>query len=265
VSACAQIGVARLCLLTFFMALFCASGSRSATASVVYVARRGWHIDVGMATADLLPPLKSVAADLPAAHYLFFGFGDKHYLMAKNHAAPVLLSALWPGAGIILTTGIEGKPDAGFGADHVVELRVSEDQARALQAFIWASMMQQGDSVSVYSSGPYEDSAYYLATPKYSALHTCNTWAAEALRAAGLRVRPGGVIFAGQLWSQVRRLKRSESADLSGSALPGRASLLLRGSLIGRAAAFRSDKPPWSSSSAAPPPSFSAAAADCCC
>ncbi len=263
-SACAQIGVARLCLVASLMALCCASGS-SATAAVVYVARRGWHIDVGMATADLMPPLESVAADLPAARYLFFGFGDKHYLMAKNHAAPVLLSALWPGAGIILSTGIEGTPDAGFGADHIVRLRVSEDQARALQAFIWASMMQQGDSVSVYSPGPYEDSAYYLAAPKYSALHTCNTWAAEALRAAGLRVRSGGVIFAGQLWSQVRRLKRSEVAGVSGSALPGRASLLLRGSLIRRAAAFRSDTPPWSSSSAAPPPSFSAAVADCCC
>jgi hypothetical protein len=174
--------------------------------SIVYVARRGWHIDVGMASADLTPPLDAVAADLPAARYVFFGFGDKHYLLAKNHNGPVLLSALWPGSAIVLATGLAGAPNQAFGAAHVIALRLRKEQVGALQAYIWKSLDTPDETLSIYKNGPYEDSFYYLATLKYSAFHTCNTWAAQALRAAGLPVRVKGVIFAGQLWSQVKRL-----------------------------------------------------------
>ena len=52
--------------------------------------------------------------------------------------------------------------------------------------------------------GPYEGSAYLRASERYSALHTCNTWAAELLQASGLPVHSHGVLFAGQLWRQVQ-------------------------------------------------------------
>ena len=183
------------------------AASESAT---IYVARRGWHIDIGMAAADLLPPLNQAAAFLPDAQSIFFGFADKHYLLAANHNAPVLLSALWPGAGIVLTTGLTNSPAQAFGPTHVITLRVSRDQMHALQAFIWRSLRTQDDLLKVYRSGPYEDSVYFLAAQKYSAFHTCNTWGAQALRAAGFHVHTVGVIFAGQLWTQARRLKRSQ-------------------------------------------------------
>ena len=72
------------------------AGAGSAKSAVIYVARRSWHIDVGFAVADLQPPLNAVAAQFPGVRYLFFGFGDRHYLLAKDRNAPVLLAALWP-------------------------------------------------------------------------------------------------------------------------------------------------------------------------
>ncbi len=185
----------------------------------LYVARRGWHIDIGMAMADLLPPLNQVTSDLPGAHYVFFGFADKHYLLAAKHNAPVLLSALWSGAGIVLTTGLPNSPAEAFGEKYVLTLNAAPEQIRALQSFIWRSMRTQSDVLRVYQQGPYEDSVYYLAAPKYSALHTCNTWGAEALRAAGFNVHTKGVIFAGQLWRQAKRLKRVQAANWGASLL----------------------------------------------
>jgi hypothetical protein len=176
----------------------------------IYVARRGWHIDIGMAAPDLSPPLNQAGAYLPDAKYVFFGFADKHYLLAANHHAPVLLSALWPGASILLTTGLTNSPAEAFGATQVITLRVSQDQMRNLQSFIWRSLRTQDDLLRVYRQGPYEDSVYFLAVQKYSAFHTCNTWGAEALRAAGFKMQTAGVIFAGQLWTQARRLKRAQ-------------------------------------------------------
>jgi hypothetical protein len=162
---------------------------------------------VGFATDDL-GPLAFAGAEFSGSKYVFFGFGDRHYLLAKNHDAPVLSGALWPGPGLMLLTALQGTPAAAFGRSQVIEIELSRTQARAVQTFIRSSI---ADSVAYvpapYDKGPYEGSLYYAASARYSAFHTCNTWAAEALRRGDLSVRSRGVIFATQLWSQVRKLR----------------------------------------------------------
>jgi hypothetical protein len=49
-----------------------------------------------------------------------------------------LLASIWPGAGLMLVTGLSGSPDQGFGAGDVIRLRVSAQQMQALQAFVWS-------------------------------------------------------------------------------------------------------------------------------
>lgn len=248
-SARARYSIAAMLVLCGAAAAAHAGAAHSATSSAtesatIFVARRGWHIDIGMAAADLAPPLAQAADALPGARYVFFGFADKHYLLAKNHHAPVLLSALFPGAGIVLTTGLTNSPALAFGATHVIALSVSGDQMRALQAFIWRSLRTQDEVLTVYRQGPYEDSVYFLATQKYSAFHTCNTWGAEALRAVGFRVHSAGVIFAGQLWIQAQRLKRNKSETLGASLLDGTSDeriFSLNASIAGRLAAVLAD------------------------
>jgi Protein of unknown function (DUF2459) len=195
-------------------------GSTEASAArteVIYVVRRGWHIDIGFAAAALRPPLQSLSTNFPGVRYLFFGFGDRRYLLAKDRHVPVLLAALWPGRGLILATALKSSPQDAFGASEVVALAVTVRQAEEAQAFILRSM----DAVEPYANGPYEDSLYFTATPRYSAFHTCNTWVAEALKAAPLPIRSTGVVFAGQLWGQVRRLQRKQSAvQLQGGFVP---------------------------------------------
>jgi hypothetical protein len=196
-----------------FAAAVLAARAGVASESTVFIARRGWHIDIGLALEDLSPPLTGVAPHLPGARYVFFGFADKHYLLAPKRNAPVLLSALWPGASIILATGLSNFPQEAFGEKQVVALQVDGGSLAALQLFIWQSLRTQDGSIEVYRQGPYEGSVYFLARQKYSAFHTCNTWGAEALKAAGFHVHTHGVLFAGQLWVQVRRLKREQDLE----------------------------------------------------
>lgn len=213
-----------------------AEPSPVAGSAVIYVIRRGWHVDVGFDAAELQPPLKSMLTEFPGARYVIFGFGDRHYLLAKNRNAPVLLAALWPGRGMLLVTGLTSPPQDAFGADHVAALTVTADQARGAQTFIWQSLDQRenargedvngaADRINFVERGPYEGSLYFSAAPTYSALHTCNTWAAEALKAATLPVHSAGVVFAGQLWGQVRRLERKLSPEPPRASLPGAAQL----------------------------------------
>ena len=192
-----------------------AAKADAANSAVIYVVRRSWHIDIGFAAADLQAPLNGLTAKFPGARYLFFGFGDRHYLEAKHHTAPVLMSALWPGSGLMLVTALTSTPKEAFGADQVIALPVAEAAVHSLQAFVAKSMDLSSDV-----AGPYEGSLFFSAVPKYSAVHTCNTWAAEGLKAGGLPIHSAGVVFAGQLWMQVHRLEHKLAADQQGGLVP---------------------------------------------
>jgi Protein of unknown function (DUF2459) len=181
-----------------------------AATSMVYVVRRAWHIDIGFAAGDLQPPLRSLLQAFPPAAYLEFGFGDRHYLMTRGHGPANLMAAIWPGKALVLMTALRAAPQKAFGASNVVMIPITSDQAGSIQAFVWQSL--SGTTVTARTAdppvadGPYPGSIFYAATIEYSGLHTCNTWAAEALQSGGLPLRSTGVLFAGQLWSQVRRL-----------------------------------------------------------
>jgi hypothetical protein len=206
----------------------------------LFVVRRHWHIDVGFSVQDLTPPLAATAADFPHSRYVFFGFGDRRYLLSKTHGAPVLLAALWPGPALVLVTTIETAPRQAFGGDQVVELSMAAQQAQAVQGFIWGSLSKNAEgAVSTYAPGPYAGSAYFAALPEYSGLHTCITWAAEALRAGGFPVRSRLTVVAGQLWRQVLELQRAATSALRGGG--SREAVSTTVSIAGRRVAVLAD------------------------
>ena len=174
----------------------------------VYVVKRGWHVDIGIAVADAQPPLSSVAAAFPESRYLLFGFGDRRYLL--NGGAGNMAAALWGDAGLVLVTSVGAHElEQVFGRDDVVQLALTPLQMSELQAFIGRTFTARDGTVVRVAPGPHavgSYSAYYESVTRYSARHTCNTWAAEALRSAELSVSSSGVEFAGQLWQQVQRL-----------------------------------------------------------
>jgi Protein of unknown function (DUF2459) len=195
---------------------------------VMYLARRHWHIDVGFSVRELDPSLAVIARRFPRAKYLFFGFGDRHYLLSKRKGSSTLSGALVPGPGIILVTALENSPAQAFGAAHVLEFDLSAAAMAAAQSFVRRTLSGERGAAELtpVADGPYEGSLYYGAEPRYSALHTCNTWAAETLNSAGLPVRTRLVLLAGQLWRQARKLAARDTASsrltlLEGVLAPG--------------------------------------------
>jgi len=184
-----------------------ASGAERAEGggAAVYVVRRSWHVDIGFRAADLQPPLASLRDSMPGTHYLLFGFGDKHYLLSHGSTFGRLLGAVFPGEGLVMVTPLENTPEHTFGADEVIRLSVSEAQKRDLEAFIWTTFATQNGVAREVGNDGYL-TVYYAAATRYSVFHTCNTWAAEALRAAGLPVHTWDVELAGQVWRQVEKI-----------------------------------------------------------
>ena len=200
---------------------------------VIYVIRERWHTAVGFSAADLRPPLAALERALPRERYLLFGFGDRHYLLGRSPQSSELLSALWPGQGVMMLNGLRLSPEAAYGQSNVVRLALSGAQIAAVESFIGSSFAPGSAGASSAGPsgapvapplrpGPFPESLYYDSTLRYSALYTCNTWTADVLRAAGLPVHATGVVFAHQIWAQVRRLarRRGSSAGLGAHLRP---------------------------------------------
>lgn len=180
-----------------------------AVAAEVHVIGRGWHTDIGLPVAGLNGVLAEMARDFPGARHLVFGFGDRSYLLDRNPSPIRMLGALLPGPGAILLTALSASPEAAFSAGNVIVLPVSRPELDRLQRFVVDSLDRGGTAAGArlrpIAEGPYPGSVFHASPVTYAASYTCNTWTAEALAVAGLPVRAGGVLFAGQVLLRARR------------------------------------------------------------
>jgi hypothetical protein len=181
-------------------------GLAAARSAVVHVIRRDWHVSIALSVADLGAPLAPLAGRFPDARYLDVGFGDRRYLTRPDTASFGMVAAVWPGAGLLLVTGFAAAPESAFAAAEVIAIAVTPQERARVEAFIGGSLAGATAPVVPYANGSLPGSLFFAASRRYSGLYTCNTWVAEALGAAGLPVRSRGILLAGQVWRQLRRL-----------------------------------------------------------
>lgn len=173
----------------------------------IYIIDRGWHTDIGLPVAELHGKLALLAANFPGATTLTIGFGDRVYLLERETNFFNMLRALLPGKAALLVTGLRASPEAAFGADNVVTLAIAKPQLDALQVALasYVANDRAGQPLRL-ADGPYAGSLFFASDATYDALHTCNTWTAEILRAGGYPVSTTLVIFAPQVMAEARRL-----------------------------------------------------------
>jgi uncharacterized protein (TIGR02117 family) len=177
---------------------------------IAYVVRRGFHTDIGLPAAALAPPLQPLAAEFPGAQTLLVGFGDRTFVQSRGRRwLGDWLLALLPGQGAMLVTGLSVPPDQAFAARDVVTLALTEPQWQGLQRFVRASFSPPQGVPARLAEGPYGGSRFYASALTYDLLDTCNTWTAEALRAAGQPVPVDVSLFSGQVMHAAAGLQRT--------------------------------------------------------
>ncbi len=173
----------------------------------VTVIERGWHTDVGLAADQLAGPLARLREAYPGARFLVFGFGDRAFYMSRQETLGETLAALFPGPGVVLLTALGASPQDAFDAGQVVTLWLPQPDLDRIAAFIWQTLDKRDDGSLVrLGDGPYAGSAFYASRRTYDAFDNCNSWTALALHSGGLPIDPDGVLFAGQVMTQARRL-----------------------------------------------------------
>lgn len=183
----------------------------------ITVVDRGRHTDIVLAADALHGPVEALRQTFPNARYLVFGFGDRAYLMAHGAGIVQTISAIFPGPGLILVTGLDVSPQEAFGAENVVVLRLSCARLNAIEQFV-ARTLAEGSKGEVHylGDGPYPGSAFYATETTYDLLHDCNRWTAEALRQGGFAIVPEGVIIASQLMTQVGKVAAEQKVARNG-------------------------------------------------
>ncbi|CAB3773470.1 DUF2459 domain-containing protein [Paraburkholderia humisilvae] len=178
--------------------------------TTIAVVRRDWHTDVCIHREDAAPVIGALAVDFDGARFLCFGFGERRFVFERDHGVFAALGALFPSHAALLMTVLRATPQEAFGASSVIDLRIGEKGRAGLNAFLQASVQTRDDGAPVkLGDGPYQGSVFFAATFTYDAFHTCNTWTARALRAAGLPV--SDALFAGGVMHDAAHVAASQA------------------------------------------------------
>ncbi len=201
-------------------------GHAAPSRDVVYIVDHGWHTDIGIPASELSGPAASFRAIYPGVASLVFSYGKRTFLTAPADDWSEYLLGPVPGPGAILVTGLSVMPDQAYDAASVVVLRLPAGGAQALSNYLWAGLRKdRAGKPLLIDPAPFPGGVFYAATDTYTLTHTCNTWAVDALRAAGAPVDPTGVVFAGQAMARARE---AALCSVTGAAaqrfIPGRHS-----------------------------------------
>jgi len=135
---------------------------------------------------------------------MLFGWGAHDYYMARNPGIEDLLRAAASGPAVMLVIPLQLAPEEFFGASNAFAVPVSRAGIEGLSQFLWDYLATDNEAPPHrVGTGPYPQSIFYASAGTYNLGHTCNTWTAEALRAAGFPVTTSGVVFAGQVLDQL--------------------------------------------------------------
>ncbi|HWB05256.1 MAG TPA: DUF2459 domain-containing protein [Verrucomicrobiales bacterium] len=197
------------CLFPAFALFFCVSCTaphRSSPALPVYVIYSGFiHSSIAVRKADIPPGSLPASDDFPRARFIEAGWGDekcfREELTSGKITKALLFScntALRYDASIYAPGGDLFDPEA-----TIVEIRVTPEGMARLCAFMAKTHARDsmGRSIRLAEN-------WYRGRGLYCALHTCNNWVADALRAAGCTIVPGICQLPRSLMWQVRKLGR---------------------------------------------------------
>jgi uncharacterized protein (TIGR02117 family) len=184
---------------------FDADGKNVRTVFIVYDA---WHAAIVIKKRDIPTVVLPELRDFPSAEYLEFSWGDRDYFPAPDGGLGLALkAAFWSSGSILHVVGFKDAVQNAYPSAEIIEISLSEEGFQRLVKFISDTFSRPHPPAPAEARpGLFSNGRFYAAEGKFSLLRTCNTWVAEALSAAGLPIRPGYVITAGNLSDQLRPL-----------------------------------------------------------
>lgn len=171
--------------------------------AAIHVVDGGWHTELVVPAGQVPPPLPV------GTRAVSVGFGARGWYMAEAPGSWDGVEAVLGGPGVLLVRPLPAPAETVYDPARAVALAVAPEGAAGLRAFLARTLAPMPIRLA---DGPHPGSAFYATETRYRPAYTCNTWVVDALRAAGLPVRPWGVVTAGQAMRQARRVADAQTA-----------------------------------------------------
>jgi uncharacterized protein (TIGR02117 family) len=161
----------------------------------IYIMTNGDHTDIVVpvktACIDWSQEIKfenTIAKDT-TAHYIAIGWGDKGFYLNTPTWAQLKFSVAFKAATGLSTSAIHATFYQGIReGDDCKKIMISNAQYTRLINFIQNSFKRDADGhvQNIKTDANYDNNdAFYEAHHRYNMFYTCNTWANNALKAAG--------------------------------------------------------------------------------
>ncbi len=173
----------------------------------VDVVRYGWHSGLVIRRDRIPGGAWPEHERFRAARFLEVGWGDRAFYQSPDAGIALALEASFASGGSVLhVTGLERPLAEHFAGAQITTVELSAGGAEALARFVSRAYARDPSGAPIdLGPGLYPGSRFYAATGRYSLFYTCNTWIAEALRAAGCPITPAWALTGGNLAFQARR------------------------------------------------------------
>ena len=182
-----------------------ACASNESTCKSVAIVDNSWHAAIVLRKSDLADKTMPELADYPTAQFIEFSWGDQDYFPdPASGIFGAIKAALWSSGSVIHLVGFADSVENFYRGATITELRMNVFAYGRMVDYInetFARDKSSGRAAAAPGLFPY--SRFYPASRSFNLLHTCNTWVAEALEAAGLPVSSVFVITAGNLQNQL--------------------------------------------------------------
>ena len=185
------------------------------TGDLVYVVGQDWHAEIGIPIEELDDDLLFYRDLFPGARVIMFGYGKKTFFTAPPETLSEYILGPFPGPAVIQAVGLRVTPMEAYPPENTITLMLTPEGRKNLSAYIWGDLAKSPagkPQIVAHSTSP--DGLFYAALGKYNLLHTCNTWTADALHAAGLPVSGDSVIFSNQVMIRASEAAASQCQPL---------------------------------------------------
>jgi uncharacterized protein (TIGR02117 family) len=176
----------------------------------VYLVGHGWHVGLALPLADVPAAAWPESLMFRGFRFVEVGWGDGDFYPAARGTVGQALAAAFRSRSSVLHVAAFDPPVAEFfPAAPIVEIPLSPGGLEALTRFVHGAFARTagGEPIAVAPS-VYGHGRFYRATGHYHLLRNSNTWAAEALRAAGCPIEPRRAITAGSVLDAARGFGR---------------------------------------------------------
>jgi uncharacterized protein (TIGR02117 family) len=184
----------------------------------LFVIDNHWHTSLVIRWDDLSETLKRHLNRFEGSEFVEIGWGDEGFYRAEAINSGLAIQAIFFSRGsVIHVLGLREHPTIHY-TDYLVDLyriRITEQGMTRLNDFVERAFQTSPDGSAKPIQPGLTGGYFYWARGRYSALHTCNHWLADALRTTGFPISPFYSMTSGNVSWQIRTFGRKYQNDVT--------------------------------------------------